>query len=61
MFYYVLGSGVFALHNISKGKLLTTYDGELLSQKEGDKRHASYRVSDGSFLFFFKDGKKSYW
>ncbi|KAL4221150.1 histone H4-K20 monomethylation [Mactra antiquata] len=54
------GSGVFAVGSIAKGKLLTHYEGELISKEEGNRRHESYSNRDGSFLFFFKYKKKNF-
>jgi hypothetical protein len=47
----ILGSGVFAFEDISKGKLLTWYDGELMSHAKGYSRHASNRCKDCSSTF----------
>ncbi|XP_060577680.1 uncharacterized protein LOC132734810 isoform X4 [Ruditapes philippinarum] len=48
-----IGSGVFALSDIEKGRLIVLYEGELITKEEGERRHAKYSTQDGSFLFFF--------
>ena len=55
-----LGKGVFATKMFKKGSFLLEYKGELISQ-EGERREEEYDVSLGSFIFFFKMGRKTMW
>jgi [histone H4]-lysine20 N-methyltransferase SETD8 len=48
------GRGVRALRAFSKGDYVLEYKGELISAKEGHKRHSRYSVSEGSYMFFFR-------
>lgn len=58
---WIVGSGVFALRNFRKGEFLTEYTGELLSEDEAVERENSYTDDDGSYMFFFKKGKRLLW
>lgn len=60
MLCYV-GNGVFATSKIEKGECLTFYTGELITEEEAVRREAAYSVSDGSFMYFFKCGRKLLW
>ena len=46
-----------------QGEYICTYDGELLSAEEGEKRDMQYDETpdSGSFLFFFPLEGKQYW
>jgi len=44
-----------------KGKFLTFYTGELISNDKALKQESHYTESDGSFMFFFKHGRKMLW
>ena len=38
------------------------YAGELMDNKEGEKREVKYKSEHvGCFTYYFKDGKKSLW
>jgi SET domain-containing protein len=52
---------VFAQSNIEKGRLIVHYEGELLTNEEGERRHAKYSTQDGSFLFFFSHKRNKLW
>ena len=56
-----LGRGVFTTKTFSKDDFLLVYKGELVTADEGYRREESYHPDLGSFLFFFKDGAKSFW
>ena len=56
-----LGKGVFATKMFKKGSFLLEYKGELISQEEGERREEEYDESLGSFIFFFKMGRKTMW
>jgi len=58
---FILGSGVFAQSNIEKGQLIVLYEGELVTNEEGERRHAKYSTQDGSFLFFFSHKGNKLW
>ncbi|PIK59075.1 putative histone-lysine N-methyltransferase pr-set7-like [Apostichopus japonicus] len=48
-----IGSGVFCEKRFKKGDFLLEYQGELISQEEGEHREANYPEDKGSFLYFF--------
>jgi len=56
-----VGYGVFTTSTIEKGECLTFYTGELISEEEALRREAAYSVSDESFMYFFKYGRKLLW
>lgn len=58
---FILGSGVFAEKYIEKGRLVVLYEGELITEEEGERRHAKYTTEDGSFLFFFSHKGNKLW
>jgi len=51
---------VFTTKKFSKDGFLLVYRGELISADEGYRREESCHADLGSFLFFFKDGTKSF-
>jgi len=55
------GKGVFTTSRRKKGEFLTFYTGELISEDEALRRESVYTVSDGSFVFFFKHGRRKLW
>ena len=44
-----------------KGEFLTYYTAELISDDEAAKRESQYTESDGSYMYFFKHGRKMLW
>ena len=56
-----VGKGVFATCKIAKGEFLTFYTGDLISEKEAISRETQYTEADGSYMYFFKHGRKMLW
>uniref|UniRef100_A0A8W8NXV7 SET domain-containing protein n=1 Tax=Magallana gigas TaxID=29159 RepID=A0A8W8NXV7_MAGGI len=57
----VIGKGVFALRDFSKGEFLLEYAGELLRFAEGRKRMKDYPLNLGSFIYLFSFKDKQFW
>lgn len=61
LFFVLIGKGVFTTEKRRAGAFLFEYHGELISEEEGNRRERTYPADLGSFLFFFKFGRKKYW
>jgi len=59
--FHVAGKGVFTTCRIEKGKFLTYYTGELISEEEAVRRESQYNDSHGSFMYFFKHKRRILW
>ncbi|XP_048750683.2 uncharacterized protein LOC125662490 [Ostrea edulis] len=57
----VIGKGVFALRDFSKGEFLLEYEGELLNFKEGSRRMKEYPQHLGSYIYLFNFKNKKFW
>lgn len=49
----VVGIGVFAAKKLEAGRFLFMYEGEKLSEEEGERRLEDTASSGGSYIFFF--------
>jgi SET domain-containing protein len=60
---YFAGYGLFANTFIRKGTHIGNYEGELISEKEGNRRlnKNEENKGSGSYLFFFKEKGKTLW
>lgn len=52
------GRGVFALRDILQGQFLAHYCGQLVSEKEGERREA---VAQTGYRYFFQHSGCCYW
>ncbi|KAJ8049629.1 Histone-lysine N-methyltransferase PR-Set7 [Holothuria leucospilota] len=59
-FFLHTGYGVYAQKHYFKQEFLLEYPGQLISEKDGEKREKEYPPDKGSFLYFFKDRGKNY-
>ena len=55
--FFPTGYGVFTTKEFKTGDFLLEYRGDLISHKDGLQREKTYKSSQGSFLYFFKDGQ----
>ena len=44
-----------------KGDFLLCYQGEMITEKEGELREQAYPDEVGNFLYCYKDGGKTCW
>ena len=59
---YVLGFGVFALKDLSKGSPLLIYKGDLILSEVADERSLVYEKQDlGCYLFYFMHHGRKMW
>lgn len=58
---FLVGKGVFALRDFSKGEFLLEYAGELLRFAEGRKRMKDYPLNLGSYIYLFSFKDKQFW
>ena len=59
--HLISGQGVFVTRSFYKGEFLVRYTGDLISEEEEERRENAYTEQSGSFLYFFKDGRKKWW
>ena len=53
--------GVFTTKYIAKGDFICEYDGELLTEVEGEQRRDEYKDKEASFVYFFEHNGYKLW
>ena len=62
VFFFTVECGVFATKSFAPGSFLLNYPGDLISEKEAEKREKQYsKQSKGCFMYFFEHEKKVMW
>ena len=54
----LLGRGVFARQDVLQGQFIVQYCGELVDEREGDRKEA---IAETGFRYFFEHHRSKYW